>query len=185
MSARARGALRELAHPNAAWLLVRMAAWASILPLLKRVLALPRVVGLVTPSRRPAMRDAAREQQAIRLSRILYRSRVVAGRDNCLERSLIAFRYLISAGTDPELSVGMRRSDRGYEGHVWVTVAGVPIHDDPRSLDELVQVTAFNASGGVSTVSGSGSPRAAQGPERGDKVPEQPEGPPRVGRSQS
>lgn len=145
--ARLRRVLRDVRSPAALWLLLRMTVLAAFLPLLKRILPLPTLVRLATPRRRAAAPDPELEHRVVRLSRILYRSQAVGGRDNCLERSLLAFRHLLRYGADPRLVVGFRKSERGHEGHVWVTLRGTPIHDDPRALDDLVELTVFDSTG--------------------------------------
>jgi hypothetical protein len=49
------------------------------------------------------------------------------GQDNCLERSLVAYRFLGRAGASPQLVIGVARDERGVRGHAWVTVDGRPI----------------------------------------------------------
>ncbi len=145
---RAGVAVRLLASPRDFWLLVRMAAWAPLLPLLKFALPLPRLVRLLAPQPRARPRDREAERRVTRLSRLLYRSRGIGVRDNCLERSLVTFRYLSLASARPELVVGMRKDEDNFVGHVWVLLDGEPVHDAPESLRELVPVMAFDASGG-------------------------------------
>jgi hypothetical protein len=118
-----------------------MGAWAAVLPALKFVLPLPRLVALVTPAERAPARDPAREQRVERLAARLYRTPRL-GRDNCLERSLVTYRYLARAGSDPRLVVGMRREDE-LRGHVWVTVDGRPVHDTPDFLAGFVPLMTF------------------------------------------
>ena len=121
-------------------LLARMSGWAVVLPALKFVLPLPRLVRLVTPAR-PAQRDRAREQRVTRLAARLYRTPRL-GRDNCLERSLVTYRYLRRTGSEPTLVVGMRAEDE-LRGHVWVTVDGHPVHDTTEFLAGFVPLMSF------------------------------------------
>ena len=121
-------------------LLARMSAWAVALPVLKFLLPLPRLVRLVTPSR-AAQRDLARERRVTRLAARLYRTPGL-GRDNCLERSLVTYRYLARSGSDPTPVVGMRKEDE-LHGHVWVTVDGRPVHDTPEFLAGFVPLMTF------------------------------------------
>jgi hypothetical protein len=132
---------RLAASPRDAWLLARMFAWGLVLPVLKFALPLPRLVRLVASPRRRA-RDAAREAAVAEQAARVYRWR---RDDNCLERSLVTFRYLGRAGADPRLVVGMRASDRF--GHVWVTTDGAAVHDAPEFLAELEPLFEFDADG--------------------------------------
>lgn len=141
-----RAARRVLTSPRAALLLLRMALWAGVLPLLKFGLPLPRLVRLLSPRRSRGPRDPAREKEVVALARALYR-RDRRNRDKCLERSLVTYRYLVSAGASPWLHVGMRREDEAMTGHVWVTLDGEPVHDSRDLLADLVAVLAFDPAG--------------------------------------
>jgi hypothetical protein len=120
-----------------------MSAWAPSLPLLKRVLPLPRLVALMASEPRARERDPALERRIARMARLIYRGRRGTFNNNCLERSLVTYRYLSRAGADPELVVAVRRGDEGVEGHVWVTVGGVPVHEQPDELEPYLPVLRF------------------------------------------
>ena len=126
-------------------LMVRMTAWMSVLPLLKRALPIQRLVRLMsqTPSRRHDLREDVIVRAAWRVSR-LQQPRFP---DNCLERSLLVYRYLGRSGATPCLHMGVR-SDRGVvTGHAWVTVDERAVVDTPAHLDRFRSVVAFDASG--------------------------------------
>jgi hypothetical protein len=134
-----------VASPSDAWLAVRMVSWSLILPALKFALPLPRLVRLMS-ARRGRSRDEQRERQIAQLSRLLYQARALALSDNCLERSLITYRYLGAAGAEPTLVVGMKPGET-VAGHVWLTVDGKPIHERPEWLVGYVPVVSFDAAG--------------------------------------
>lgn len=134
-----------LASPRDAWLLTRMAAWALVVPVLKFALPLPRLVRLVTP--RARRRRAGDHRRVVRLTSLVYGTGAFRLSDNCLERSLVTFRYLAAVGAAPTLVVGMRGEDEGYLGHAWVTVEGVPVHDPPSLIATLAPIVAFTADG--------------------------------------
>jgi hypothetical protein len=136
-----------LRSPRDFSLLVRMAGWATVVPVLKFVLPLPRLVRLVTPRRRRARVEARR--QVVRLTSLLYGTGAFRLSDNCLERSLVTFRYLAAADAAPTLVVGVRGEDKGYLGHAWVTVDGAPVHDPPSLVASLAPVVAFASDGRV------------------------------------
>ena len=131
-----------LANPSDAWLAARALGWLGVLPLLKRALPLERLVRFMWRPPRGDTRDHGREQRTIRIVARL--SRVKGG--NCLERSLVFYRYLAEANADPRLVVGMARPDE-YLGHVWVTVDGQPLLESAETLRGYEIVTTF-ASGG-------------------------------------
>jgi hypothetical protein len=121
---------------------VRAFGWLCVLPVLKRTLALERLVRLMWLPPRPAPRDSGREQQTIRVVARL--SRTSGG--NCLERSLVLYRYLARANADPHLVVGMAKPDE-YLGHVWVTVHGRPLLETPETLGSYREVVSFGRGG--------------------------------------
>lgn len=169
---RAWRALRScVSSPADAWLLTRMAAWAPVLPVLKRALPLPRLVALLASQPRRQARDADLERRIARIARLLYRGRTGTFRDNCLERSLVAYRFLGRAGAGPELRVGFRREEDGVRGHVWVLLDGRPVHETSDELDGYGEVTAFGPEGArVSARGASDAPPGADGrPEAGDE----------------
>ncbi len=137
------------------WTLLRMAAWAPALPVLKFALPLPRLVRLLatTPKRRD--RDVATEKRMTRLAAILYRSRGVGMRDNCLERSLVTYRFLGRANARPRLVVGMRAEETDVVGHVWVLLDGRAVHDPPEEVAGMTTVMSFDEAGRLETTSGS------------------------------
>ena len=65
---------------------------------------------------------------------------------NCLERSLILYRYLGREGADPQLVVGFGKPDR-LPRPVWVTLEGEPLLETASTLTGWVAATAFGADG--------------------------------------
>ena len=118
-----------------------MLGWAFALPVLKRTVALPRLVRLMQGNP-GADRGRARDRIAA-LAAWIYDSRFIPARENCLERSLIAYRYLGRADADPELVVGTRRGDTEVLGHVWVLVDGLPVHETDETLAGYVPILSF------------------------------------------
>jgi hypothetical protein len=122
----------------------RMLLWAVILPVLKRVVPLSRLVTVMAPRHRSAA-DTKRTQDVVTLARWMYRTRAL--RDNCLERSLITYRYLPAGNEGSLLVLGVRKGDDGPPGHAWLMVNGVPVHDSDETLEKLVPVVAFDLQG--------------------------------------
>jgi Transglutaminase-like superfamily len=122
----------------------RMLLWAGVLPVLKRVLPLPRLVALMAPRHRGGS-DEQRLQAVVTLARWMYRTRAL--RENCLERSLITYRYLPAVAEDSRLILGVRRGDDGPPGHAWLTLGGLPVHDSQATLEGLVPIVAFDLEG--------------------------------------
>jgi len=107
---------------------------------LKRTLALERLVRLMWLAPGGNARDSGRERRTIRIVARLART----SGGNCLERSLVLYRYLARANADPHLVVGMARPDE-YLGHVWVTVDGQPLLETPETLGGYTEVVTFRA----------------------------------------
>ena len=137
---RARALAGLVASPRDAWLAARALGWLCALPVLKRTLPLERLVRLMWCAPHGGTRDRGREQRAIRIVSRL--SRTSGG--NCLERSLVLYRYLGWANADPDLVVGMARPDE-YLGHVWVTVDGQALLETPETLHGYTEVVRFRA----------------------------------------
>ena len=141
-----RGSIRSAAD---AWLALRMVAWRLAVPLLKRLLPLPRLARLLwTPPRRTE-RDQAREERVMALADALSGPRGSRRFDNCLDRSLIGYRFLSQAGADPELVIGVARPGE-VRGHVWLRLDGVPLRETDDSLEGFEEVAAFGPAGALS-----------------------------------
>lgn len=120
--------------------------WSLIVPLLKKVLPIEVLTRLMwTDTRRTAERR--NEDFVVRLSRKLTTDRPFLRRDNCLDRSLIAYRFLSRLGADPKIFLGIKENEGKIEGHAWVLVNGHPIHDEPRRLTDFVVLAAFGNQG--------------------------------------
>ena len=138
VGSRARSLAALLARPLDAWLAARALAWLAVLPLLKRTVALQRLARIMWLRPKHGRRGPDRETRTIAIVARL--SHTSGG--NCLERSLVLYRYLSRAGADPHLVVGMTRPGE-YLGHVWVTVDDVPLLETTEALDEYEVVTTF------------------------------------------
>jgi hypothetical protein len=154
-----------LGSPTNLLLLTRLLAWAAVLPILKRTRSVTRLVALMTPAE--SQRSNARiERNAITLSRWIYRAPFVP--DNCLERSLLAYRYLVRDGREHRLYLGIRADEGGYPGHAWLTVDGVPVHEPDESLEAYVPLVVFDGYGKVASTSAR-APRRSSSPANGEE----------------
>ena len=69
---------------------------------------------------------------------------------NCLERGLIAYRYLGAAGASPTLVVGLGRGERGgIIGHAWVLLDGRPAGESESAIAEYTPVFSFAPDGSL------------------------------------
>lgn len=150
--ARLRRAASAIDSVGDAWLAVRMLGWALILPALKVAVPLETLVRLMALDGSRSPRNFEAEGRIGRLAHLAHRFASAGWRDNCLERSLIAYRYLSAANAGPLLVVGASRSGTGLEGHVWLLVDGEPVADSRDDISHFVPVTAFGAGGRITTV---------------------------------
>jgi Transglutaminase-like superfamily len=135
-----------LRRPRLLLLGCRMAAWSLAVPILKHALPLPALVRLAW-SRPRGVRRPARDREIAQLT--WWTSRVQPRRfpDNCLERSLVAYRFLARAGARPRLVTGVGRTGAEIVGHVWVTVDDEPVHDGVDSLRAYKPLVEFGDHG--------------------------------------
>lgn len=145
--ARVRRAAGAVTSPADALLVARMLGWALALPLLKSALPLERLVPLMARPGRSTVREPAVERRIGTLARLAHRAASAGRRDNCLERCLIAFRYLSAANAGPYLVVGARAAESGIEGHVWLLVDGTPVNDHWDKIASFTPVTVFDVDG--------------------------------------
>ena len=154
-----RGCIRS---PADVWLAARMAGWRLAVPLLKWRLPLPRLARLMWTSSRRAERDRAREQRIVTLAEALcgpHGGRVL---DNCLERSLVSYRFLSQAGAEPVLAFGVAKDrDDPVRGHAWVRLDGDPVHDTAFALERFEELGAFGQGGVLSPTGGRSDAHAA------------------------
>ena len=135
----------RLRSPAGAWLMARMLAWRLALPALKRALPLPRLVRLAAPSRR---RTSVGPAQVVAASHRLFGERTGESSD-CLERSLLTYRFLGEAGLEPQLVCGLQQADGELIGHAWVVVGGAPLDERPETVAAYPAVLAFDSSGAL------------------------------------
>jgi hypothetical protein len=128
-----------------AWLGARMLAWRLALPALKRVLPLAALARLAWPRRRRRHRRPDREALVAGIVARLYCSE--RGDDNCLERSVVAYRFLAQAGAEPRLTCGIRRTDGEVVGHAWIVLDGRPLAAADEGVEQYTLVAAFGAGG--------------------------------------
>src|SRR5437764_2189223 len=100
-------------------LVTRMLFWRLLLPVLKRLLPLPALARLMSTWRRP---PPGGQSKVIELAAWLYGPRALSDGENCLDRSLLLYRYLAALDPATRLLVGFRPGEDGVEGHAWVAV---------------------------------------------------------------
>ncbi|HYN80742.1 MAG TPA: lasso peptide biosynthesis B2 protein [Gemmatimonadaceae bacterium] len=140
-------ALRSCIHsPADAWLAARMAAWATVLPALKHALPLPRLVGLMRATPRRPLRQPDLEQRIVALAWWLHAPLALVDR-GCMQRSLLAYRFLGAAGAQPHLAVGVRKEGAAVKAHAWVSIDGAPAGDSQHEIAEFAPMLIFGPDG--------------------------------------
>lgn len=127
-------------------LCLRLVGWRLVLPALKFIVPLPRLVRLMW-ARPSAVSLTAHEQEETQsdvLEVVRSGGRLLISR-NCLERSLVLYRYLSSSGAEPHLVVGVNKERGVVVGHTWVELNGDPIDD--LNCKNFNRVAEFGASG--------------------------------------
>jgi Transglutaminase-like superfamily len=140
---RLRTAVKILRRPSDMAIAARTAFWMCFLPVLKRVLPLPKLVRLMW---RPAKLQTRSRESEAHLAQLVKRLCRVSG-GNCLERSLILYRFLAHANAEPRLVVALARPEGRFLGHVWVTVDGQALFEAPAVLLEYTEFVVFGAAG--------------------------------------
>jgi len=130
-----------------------MFGWRLVLPALKRMLPLDTLASAMRT--RPGRRSE--EERVVRLASWVYGSRPLTGGDNCLERSLLLYRYLSRTDPDARLVVGFRHSGQAVEGHAGVAVGNRPMAADTDERGPYAPLVSFGRHG-----------RIAEGTRHGD-----------------
>jgi len=128
-----------------------MVGWALTLPLLKRALSLRRLVRLLAPPPPHTPHDPVAAARIVRIVRRLYHPTRHSPATNCLERSLVLYRYLAAAGAAPYLVIGMAPRSGPFRGHAWVEVAGRPVGETAADLAPYQPLVVFGPGGEVVT----------------------------------
>jgi hypothetical protein len=138
----------RLSSPSDFLLAARMVGWAVVLPAVKHVVPLRTLVRIVQRSGDGGARSPEREDQIVTLARWSCRLTRWPGAGNCLERGLLAYRFLGAVNANPRLVVGIARSDRGdVSGHAWVLVDGKPAGEAEDAVADFTRVVTFRADG--------------------------------------
>jgi hypothetical protein len=125
-----------------------MVVLSILLPVLKRVLPLRRLAPLMWTTGQDE-RSEEQERRIIALSARITRLRPRL-RSNCLERSLLAYRFLARAGADPHLVVGVSTLEGAIVGHAWVTLDGEPVHERREAVESFARLIEFGPGGEAS-----------------------------------
>ena len=136
--------------PGDLFLLARMTVWGAALRVLKHAVPLPALVRMMrlSASRQPPANVSRECEKVATLARWACRAPLRVRHGGCLERGLVAYRYLSRFNVDACLMVGVRPEDRsGSRGHAWIEVGGRLIGEAQESIEPFTCIFAFDANG--------------------------------------
>lgn len=150
----------HLSSPGDVWLAVRIATWALFIPLLKSTMPLPRLVRLMYKRGGGGARRVEREERIARFVDWVHRPFVRAD-EGCLQRSLLAYRFLSEANAEPRLHVGVQQRSGTVHGHAWISVDGHPVGESAVSLSAFAPVATFGRAGALAAHAGCEEPHSS------------------------
>lgn len=125
-----RGGLKLVRDPIESTLILRMAAWVSILSLLVKLQPLPRALQMVSLSTPRDFCDPSieTERKLARAIDLLLGVNLLVFKPICWKRAAILHRYLALHGIATRIVFGVRKGAQGeVDGHAWLEIAGKPI----------------------------------------------------------
>jgi hypothetical protein len=124
-----RGGIKLVRDPSESTLILRMAAWVSILSLLVKFRPLPRALQMISvPPRDFQDPSINTERKLARTIDLLLGTNLLIFKPICWKRAAILHRYLALNGIATQIVFGMRKAaDGAVDGHAWLEIAGKPI----------------------------------------------------------
>lgn len=144
---RTRKVTGRIRHPADVWLLSRMIGWALALTVLKRVVQLQSLVRLVHRPSDGHPRRMAQEDQVMTFAQWASGVSRWTKRGRCLERGLVAYRYLTRINAQPSLVVGFAHDGAQTSGHVWVVLDGRIAGEAVAAVDAFAPMVMFGPDG--------------------------------------
>jgi transglutaminase superfamily protein len=125
-----RGSSKLVRNPGESTLILRMAAWVSILSLLVKFQPLPRALQMVSVRVQGDCQDQSieTERKLARAIDLLLGTDLLIFKPSCWKRAAILHRYLALHGIATRIVFGMRKAADGeVDGHAWLEIGGKPI----------------------------------------------------------
>ena len=124
--------------------MVRLLGWRVLLAALKRTIPIETLVRwMATPGRR----STGDTRRIVELVNWLYAPRRDRELGNCLDRSLVLYRFLSRNEPGTRLVLGMRRGSSELEGHAWVIAGDRAIGAAPADGGSFEPLATFAADG--------------------------------------
>ena len=135
---------KHVRSPSDAFLVLRLLAWRLALAILKRTIPITTLVRWMA---RPTRSSKSDTRRIVELVDWLYAPRGDRDLGNCLDRSLVLYRYLSRDEPGTRLVLGMRRGSSELEGHAWVIAGDRTIGETPANGGGFVPLATFAADG--------------------------------------
>ena len=146
---RLRRFLQLVISPADVWLCMRMMLWAIVLPLLKILIPVKSLARFMWMSPRTPVKNVEQEQKIAIIVRWIYLL-VLSSKKNCVERSLLLYRFLSRTNSDPTLVTGLRQLEDGtWKGHAWILVNGVPFGETESNVEDFKTLVIFGRHGAI------------------------------------
>jgi hypothetical protein len=134
---------KHVRSPSDVLLVLRLLGWRLALAVLKRTVPIATLVRLMATGGGHATRDT----RIVELVDWLYGPRRDRELGNCLDRSLVLYRFLSRSEPGTRLVLGMRRGSSELEGHAWVIAGDRAFGETPPSGGGFVTLATFAADG--------------------------------------
>lgn len=124
------GVRKVVRNPGESFLMLRMAAWVSLLSMLVKLQPLPRALRIVAAgTQRASNRQRMKTEKTVaRALDLLLGANLFVFRPICWKRAAILHRYLALNGINTQIVFGVRTApDGAVEGHAWLEAGGKPI----------------------------------------------------------
>lgn len=127
-----RGCSFACRSPREAILVLRMAAWVVIISAMAKVVALPRVLSILTPNKKPKLKEPEPVSIHFRLAQLvdqLLNFNLFVFTPTCWKRAAVLYRFLALHGIETRIVFGVRREMEGLlAGHAWLEMGrGRPV----------------------------------------------------------
>ena len=122
-------------------LFARAIAWRMVLPVLKYAVPLRMLARWMAVKPASGYSAELREARLRSVRQLLTQGGRLVISGNCLERSLVLYRFLGEVGASPTLVMGVNKDDAKVGGHAWVELDGEPLAD--ATAAQFVPVLTF------------------------------------------
>ena len=104
-------------------LFLRIAGLILVLPLLLRIMKLPRLLEFLSDSGSELSGDPEREHDIVGYTSGLLSLNILMFRSTCLTKALVLYHFFNRVGLKPRIDFGVRKTANGsLEGHAWLVV---------------------------------------------------------------